>query len=413
MNHLKNSKREQGVKRQPNRRSPEAKNQNTYDEKIALEHYFNDLSGLEVMKPKEEFAFAQQIEAADRDVWKALLSEPFAFGACFENLGLLGVDSKVLKPLMKKEFSSKADLEPRQLKKLDKARDKVLNSLYRLDVDRKLSLPLIASLNDADFKKLNIKQSQLTTYLARVNQKLKWGEYYRQEFIQANLRLVVSIAKRFHHPRMSLEDLIQEGNLGLIKAVERFEYEKGFRFSTYATWWIRHAIRRSLSDKARVVRLPVHMQESKSKLRKAKQSLVMKLGRNPTQDEIASEMGMSLEKLSRLENQVSEKWSSFDQPMDADGRMLSETMVDPESTEKSVIQRIEDKTMQHEVMEALSTFPPLEVDIIKRRFGFADYSEMTLKDIGSVYNLSRERIRQIQAKTMVKLRRILAERAMV
>ena len=409
MNQLKEVKPEHGVKR----KKSQEKNQNAYDEKFALEHYFKDLSGLDVMKPKEEFAFAQQIETADRNVWEEILSEPLVFALCSENLSLLGVDSKVIKPLLKKEFTSVRTLKPLQLKKLDKSRMKVVNSLFRLDVDRKISLSLIGSLNDVNAKKCGLNTAKFNSYLARVNKKVQWSEYYRQEFIRANLRLVVSIAKRFHHPRMSLEDLIQEGNLGLIKAVERFEHEKGFRFSTYATWWIRHAIRRSLSDKARVVRLPVHMQESKSKLRKAKSSLTKKHGRSPTSDEIASEMGMSIEKLSRLENQVSEKWSSFDQPIDGEGRMLSETMAAPESTEKSVDMKIEERAMQIEVMEALSTFPPIEVDIIKRRFGFADYSEMTLKDIGAVYNLSRERIRQIQEKTMVKLRRILSERVAV
>jgi RNA polymerase primary sigma factor len=219
---------------------------------------------------------------------------------------------------------------------------------------------------------------------------------------------VVSIARRFNHGRMSLADLIQEGNLGLMKAVERYDYRRGFRFSTYASWWIRHAISRALADKGREIRLPVHMIDAQHRLAKARRELTAKLGRSPTSEELAEATEMPVEKIENMRRWVLDQSISLDRPVgDEDGRVLGEVLEDPDREELSPTEDLEMDALTQEIHSLLRQLKPIEADILRQRFGLDDDQELTLKEIGEKYNLSRERIRQLQEQALHKMRRAL------
>jgi RNA polymerase primary sigma factor len=247
--------------------------------------------------------------------------------------------------------------------------------------------------------------------LRKVEQANRAAADARNDFVKANLRLVVSIARRFNHGRMALADLIQEGNLGLMKAVERYDYRRGFRFSTYASWWIRHAISRALADKGREVRLPVHMIDAQHRLTKARRQLTGQLGRQPTSEELATATQMPLDKIEKMRSWLLEQSVSIDKPVgDDEGRVLGEVLEDPDREDTSPTDDLEWEALTTEVRDLLCELRPIEADILRQRFGLGTEQELTLKEIGDKYNLSRERIRQLQEQALAKMRRALARR---
>jgi RNA polymerase primary sigma factor len=235
-------------------------------------------------------------------------------------------------------------------------------------------------------------------------------ERARQTLITANLRLAVSIARKYNRGRMPLSDLVQEANLGIMRAVETFDPARGLRFSTYASWWVRHAIQRALADKSRTVRLPCHVQDTLGRVAKARLALESKHGREPSLDELASALEISLEKLEQITmNQAS--CSSLDAPMsDDDGRSYVDFLADDEELVDVNMEREQEQKFAHELLAELS---PYHQDILTSRFGIAanqddERAEQTLKEIGDKYNLSRERIRQLQEKALSELRALAA-----
>jgi RNA polymerase primary sigma factor len=232
----------------------------------------------------------------------------------------------------------------------------------------------------------------------------------KNEFVKANLRLVVSIARRFNHGRLPLPDLIQEGNIGLMKAVERYDYRRGFRFSTYASWWIRHAISRALADKGRAVRLPVHMIDAYHRIAKSERELQSKLERPATTEEIASVTGIEAEKLEKMRTFLADNPVSLDRSLsDDDGRRLIDVLVDPNEAPSPPEQMMSSETQQ-EMLKLLSVLKPIEADILRKRFGLLNDHERTLKEIGDEYRLSRERVRQLQEQALGKMRKAMAKR---
>ena len=209
---------------------------------------------------------------------------------------------------------------------------------------------------------------------------------------------------------MPLVDLIQEGNLGLIKAVERFDHSRGFRFSTYATWWIRHSIGRAIADKGRTVRVPVHVLEANQKINKTLQELSAKLGRQPTREELSGATEIPVEKLEKTQRHAHAHAMSLDAPMGDDGdRERLEIFSDDNAEGESPFDAIETQSMIERVQAAMHRLQPIEVDVLRRRFGLGGEEEVTLQEIASSYGLSRERIRQIQEKALGKVRGTLVQ----
>ncbi len=388
-----------------------------------LSRYFRDMATHQVMGPDEELAAAQAVERAEVAHWAALLSHlPAAeylldeLSAYVSQMGeedrpdVSGIDQ--LRSLLETYRSQRSKLHADQMRQWTSTCEGLARAIRLPDSDRiwmtaaySSAKKLVHAPSSSEGERPVLPESAAyKRYLEDLKRTDDEQREAKNKFVKSNLRLVVSIARRYNRGRLPLIDLIQEGNIGLMKAVERFDHSRGYRFSTYASWWIRHAISRALADKGRAVRIPVHMLDTYNRVSRATQTIIARTGREPTPDELEQETGVPKEKLEKVKDLYADTPFSLDRPVgDEDGRRFIDFLV--EENTLSPHDTLASERWAEEVRRLLGTLTPIESSIIRWRFGLDNEDELTLKEIGDKYNLSRERIRQLQEQAIGKIRK--------
>ena len=403
----------------------------------ALGAYLGDVSKVNVLTPEQEQALASEIAERRMHYWRALLSyPPFIDGIVEVVARALADDEREGAPTetfaeIRVHSRAYRDRETKANREAYHGSQETLSvRMAELDLDGKYSDMIAADLEAIDANRRESVAIQVTYpprgsrpfagYVQRVRSANQALRYSKNKFVKANLRLVVTIARRFDHGLMPLQDLVQEGNLGLMKAVDRFDGRRGYRFSTYATWWIRHAINRALANKGRTVRLPAHVSADLQRLRRATRELEAKTGDKPSVEQLAQATGLSKVRVRKLRKLTLDATVSLDAPThDDDSRGLLDKLEDEAAPEVAELLEIEDLS-QH-LHQSLINLQPIEIDILRRRYGIdggplpseGDFEPMTLRQLGERHSLSRERIRQLQERALGKLRREFARRELV
>jgi RNA polymerase primary sigma factor len=370
----------------------------------AVRQYFHQISRVPLLKPAEERALCEKIEQAQRALAAALLMVPMAATKMAElsigvRSGVVPVDELLQSP--EGSALSKAEVTT-ALKRLTTARRQAVGAARQLDrVERAVAnVPLRPALIETMAAELAGEPE--TPRLRRVGQRLETVRALKTHLMEANLRLVVSIAKRYRHTNLSLLDLVQEGNLGLMKAVDRFQYRRGFKFSTYATWWIRQSITRGIADTGRTIRLPVHVAEALSSLYTARKALAGELGRDPTILELAERTRLAPAKV-MLVLRSGAPLASLDAPV-SDDAVFGEFLADSASLSPEA-PLLAEETLRR-VKQALESLNDRERRILELRYGICNAREHSLAEIAEHMGVSRERIRQLEKQAMQRLRRM-------
>ena len=389
--------------------------------------YFRDMAELDVLRPEQEFETARKIEEMELNLWRTILG--FAPGADWI---LDVVEREVGKPLLEVKVLPAAAAEgaPQGSSipargRFDKTATALGTKLRALDIDRIFLDAALAEIQRVgrarpraslrgDRSVLDVDQGFRRLREDGVGQKAFRLKAAKNEFVKANLRLVVSIARRFNHGRLPLADLIQEGNIGLMKAVERYDYRRGFRFSTYASWWIRHAISRALADKGRAVRLPVHMIDAYHRIAKSPARAAVEAraaADHPGDRGGDGHRGREAREDEDLPRRRRRSRSTARSPTRTAG--ASSTCSSTRTRGRRCPTRWRRRRPRARCSSFSRSLKPIEADILRKRFGLLNDRERTLKEIGDEYRLSRERVRQLQEQALGKMRRAMAKRESV
>ncbi len=401
--------------------------------------YLKDIGRVSLLTSDEEFMIAKRIEEGERKTRNLLFDLPYAIkelqelGSLIkkESVNIIDVvknidemnytkkdEEKYKKRTLSLIHSIKAQFEKKQEirktqpkgdgatkkqmdKKLKVVDQKIEESLANLNLNKKILEELIRRMTK-QVRYLDDKEARaIKKRLAEIIETENSLKVVKNRLIQANLRLVINIAKKYLNRGLSFLDLIQEGNMGLMKAAEKYDYQKGYKFSTYSTWWIRQAITRAIADYARTIRVPVHVLETMNKITKVTISLFQELGREPNLEEISNKAGLPLEKVRKI-MKVSNEPISIETPIGDDESKLGDFIADPKSP--SPFMELVGISLKEEIDKVLSTLTPREEKVIKMRLGIGEKTDYTLEEVGEVFGLTRERIRQIEAKALRKLK---------
>ena len=395
------------------------------DDQEFLRAYFKDVTRVSVLTPAAEYELARRIGIMEEVLWVQALSLSHLISPILELLAQeIGRSLAEFQPLWECGVALIAEGK-HQGRELSLAAQPLAVKLRQLDLDRLYVAAVMAEIHRLEQER--IAQPQSKSVVSEIPAEI-WQKYLqgmsvivqlisrgKEDFVKANLRLVVSIANKLEKGKLPLADMIQDGNLGLIKAVERFDYRRGFRFSTYASWWIRHAIADGLALKTRMIRLPIHMQGEYQVVVRARTKLAGELGRQPTSEELSKEVGISPDKLSKLEGFINDESVSLEREISANDERCYADFLSDEKTVISISERLIGDSMLQEVNLLLKKLSPIEADILRMRFGLGkdDEQEMTFKEIGEKYNLSRERIRQLHELALRRMRRVLTSKDLI
>jgi RNA polymerase primary sigma factor len=369
--------------------------------------YFDDVRGYSLLSAEEEQSLARELEQRTVRIWESVLSYapavPTALEAVRQQLGGGRRRGQALERAAERALRSRSRADRIALAQ---AASKTAARLIAPDRDRVLLGEVLTSV-----RQLAPAPRGYAAFRRRVRAAERAAAQTRGRFVNANLRLVISVARRYESRGVALSDLIQEGNLGLMKAVDRFDYRRGLRFSTYATWWIRHSVSRAVSDTARTVRLPVHLLDAAQRIARTRRELSKSLQRMPTNEEVASELGLTQEKVENVTSRASSQEVSLDELLGEDGDLPRvEVFRGPANDERSLLEVVAGKIEARKLGALLAGLSDIEADVLRKRFALEGDRAWTLREIGKVYGVSRERIRQIQEVALSRLRDAVAER---
>ncbi len=366
--------------------------------KKTIAKYCSEIADQELLGREGEITLARKIEELEVEVWHCLLAFEPAVQTIVRSLERGGLEHPDFEILRKASAHSKRKKAAGELATSSQLYN-VAAHIRENDRDRVHLAVVLDALNA-----LSMTSSAAKSWNKTLTRALSAAADARQVFIRSNLRFVVSMCRKYAGYGLPMEDLIQEGNIGLMKGVDRFDYRRGYRFSTYAGWWIRHSLTRALADASRTVRIPVHIQDTHQQILQAQRAIASRLGREASDEEIAEHCEISVDKVVLIKSSSLGVTVSLDETVGEGGASRMDQLIDAANDERSPLDAIVDEQEGARVVSLLSTLPETQADVLRKRFGLDGNAPMTLRRIGEEYGLSRERVRQIEGMALRTLR---------